>query len=90
MHCPLTWCVDSWHIKATYSLVLIHEFIHNHELDQAVKLLDKILKLGFQPDIFTHSRAIVKGLCRTGNRVGALKCSVAFASLMFSLYDSHR
>ncbi|KAJ8447811.1 hypothetical protein Cgig2_015174 [Carnegiea gigantea] len=51
---------------------LINGLIHTDKLDQAVKLLEKIVYLGFQPTVVTHN-AMVKGLCRRGDNVGALK-----------------
>ncbi|KAL2941225.1 hypothetical protein RDABS01_029575 [Bienertia sinuspersici] len=38
----------------------------------AVRLLDKVVKLGLNPDIYTYG-TMFKGLCRTRNHTGALK-----------------
>ncbi|KAL2941180.1 hypothetical protein RDABS01_029530 [Bienertia sinuspersici] len=50
---------------------LINCLVHSNNLDHAVKLLDKIVKLGLKPNIFTYG-TMFKGLCRIRNHIGAL------------------
>ncbi|KAL2924688.1 hypothetical protein RDABS01_019454 [Bienertia sinuspersici] len=50
---------------------LINGLVHSNNLDNAVKLSDKIVKLGLEPNIFTYG-TMFKGLCRIRNHIGAL------------------
>ncbi|KAK9673443.1 hypothetical protein RND81_12G168300 [Saponaria officinalis] len=52
---------------------LINGLIHNNQLREAVKLLDKaVVKLGIEPSHVTYG-TMIKGLCSVGDNAGALR-----------------